>query len=148
MSEILKQSYEDARPAASVDEAQANALVKSIQGEHSSCEPLIDKMVSLFSDPLFENELKQLDMIVRGNARDNYNVVVVGEFNRGKTTFVNALSGNDLLPTGNVPTTAILTKIINSPQKQRASLAQAAGVFRLHLDVVFPAHTFLRALWR
>ena len=61
MSEILKQSYEDARPAASVDEAQANALVKSIQGEHSSCEPLIDKMVSLFSDPLFENELKQLE---------------------------------------------------------------------------------------
>lgn len=128
MSENLKQSYEDARPAATVDEAQANTLVKSILGEHSSCEPLIDKMVSLFSDPLFENELKQLDMIVRGNARDNYNVVVVGEFNRGKTTFVNALSGNDLLPTGNVPTTAILTKIINSPNLRIRHIVKGAAM--------------------
>lgn len=115
MSKILKQSWEDTSPTAAIDEAQASGFAKLSQGERSYCQPLIDKMVSLFSDPLFENESKQLDLIMRGIARDNYNVVVIGEFNRGKTTFVNALAGTDLLPTGNVPTTAILTKITHSP---------------------------------
>ncbi|MCL4442091.1 MAG: dynamin family protein, partial [Firmicutes bacterium] len=40
-----------------------------------------------------------------------FNLVVLGEFKRGKTTFLNALLGADLLPTAVVPLTSIVTLI-------------------------------------
>ena len=39
---------------------------------------------------------------------DRFHLVVVGEFNHGKTTFVNALLGRELLPVGVTPTTAVI----------------------------------------
>jgi len=39
---------------------------------------------------------------------DRFHLVVVGEFNRGKTTFVNALLGENILPVGVTPTTACI----------------------------------------
>ena len=39
---------------------------------------------------------------------DRFHLVVVGEFNHGKTTFVNALLGAPILPTGVTPTTATI----------------------------------------
>lgn len=40
-----------------------------------------------------------------------FNLVVVGEFKRGKSTIINALLGADLLPTGVVPLTSVVTVI-------------------------------------
>lgn len=40
---------------------------------------------------------------------DVFSLVVVGQFKRGKTTFINALLGEDLLPTAVVPLTSIIT---------------------------------------
>ncbi|PJA74627.1 MAG: dynamin [Nitrospirae bacterium CG_4_9_14_3_um_filter_53_35] len=42
---------------------------------------------------------------------NRFNLVVVGQFKRGKTTFINALLGADLLPTAVVPLTSIVTVI-------------------------------------
>jgi GTPase SAR1 family protein len=39
---------------------------------------------------------------------DRFHLVVVGEFNHGKTTFVNALLGANVLPVGVTPTTAVI----------------------------------------
>ena len=39
---------------------------------------------------------------------DRFHLVVVGEFNHGKTTFVNALLGANILPVGVTPTTAVI----------------------------------------
>jgi GTPase SAR1 family protein len=44
-------------------------------------------------------------------AEELFNVVVVGEFKRGKTTFVNALLGADVLPASVVPLTSIVTAV-------------------------------------
>src|SRR4051794_30400156 len=38
-------------------------------------------------------------------------LVVLGEFNHGKTTFVNALLGGTVLPTGITPTTALIHEV-------------------------------------
>ncbi len=46
--------------------------------------------------------------LVKKLEADRFNLVVVGEFNHGKTTFVNALLGKDLLPVGVTPTTAVI----------------------------------------
>lgn len=44
--------------------------------------------------------------------RDNtFNLVVVGQFKRGKSTLVNALIGDDILPTAVVPLTSIVTMV-------------------------------------
>ncbi|MFO0661674.1 MAG: dynamin family protein, partial [Polyangiaceae bacterium] len=42
-------------------------------------------------------------------------MAILGEFNAGKSTFVNALMGVDLAPTGILPTTATLHHVVYSP---------------------------------
>jgi small GTP-binding protein len=43
--------------------------------------------------------------------QERFSLVVLGEFNHGKSTFINALLGEAVLPTGITPTTAVLTHI-------------------------------------
>ncbi len=43
---------------------------------------------------------------------ETFHLVVVGEFSRGKSTFVNALLGRRILPSSKNPTTAIISKIV------------------------------------
>ncbi len=47
------------------------------------------------------------DLVVKLE-EDRFHLVVVGEFNHGKTTFVNALLGANVLPVGVTPTTATI----------------------------------------
>lgn len=64
------------------------------------------------------DELKQLQLEVVKLRQDfeskHFRVAVVGEFNRGKTTFVNALLGKELLPADYLPTTAAINRITYS----------------------------------
>lgn len=46
--------------------------------------------------------------LVQKLAADRFHLVVVGEFNHGKTTFVNSLLGAGVLPVGVTPTTAVI----------------------------------------
>lgn len=55
--------------------------------------------------------------IKRELERKKFTVAVVGEFSKGKSTFINKLLGREFLPTGNLPTTAILTKIRYNPKE-------------------------------
>lgn len=43
---------------------------------------------------------------------DTFRILIVGEFSRGKSTFVNALLGRKILPASKNPTTAIISKIV------------------------------------
>ena len=45
---------------------------------------------------------------------ERFHVVVLGEFNHGKSTFVNALLEHDVLPTGITPTTAAINHVIHA----------------------------------
>jgi small GTP-binding protein len=44
-------------------------------------------------------------------AEDRFNLVVVGRFNRGKTSLMNAILGTDRLPTGIIPLTSVVTTV-------------------------------------
>lgn len=50
--------------------------------------------------------------LVKKLERDRFHLVVVGEFNHGKSTFVNALLGESVLPVGVTPTTAVIHHIV------------------------------------
>ena len=52
-----------------------------------------------------------LDALRRKFDEHAFHLVVVGEFKRGKSTLINALLGTDLLPTGVVPLTSVVTQL-------------------------------------
>ncbi|MBX3274308.1 MAG: dynamin family protein [Sandaracinaceae bacterium] len=55
--------------------------------------------------------------------QERFHLVVLGEFNHGKTTFVNALLGAPVLPVGVTPTTAVIHHVVHGP----APHARAVG---------------------
>jgi small GTP-binding protein len=61
--------------------------------------------------------------LVRKLEEDRFHLVVVGEFNHGKTTFVNALLGEHVLPTGVTPTTAAIHHIRWAEQPEATVVA-------------------------
>lgn len=61
--------------------------------------------------PVFAKENAEISRLINNCSREDYTIAVIGEFSRGKTTFLNYLLGMDCLPVGDLPTTAVLTKI-------------------------------------
>lgn len=55
-----------------------------------------------------KNILKQLESLVQS---DNFKVLVLGEFKRGKSTFINAMLGDEILPAYAKPCTAIINEV-------------------------------------
>lgn len=49
---------------------------------------------------------------------ENFRVMVMGNFNAGKSTFINALLGDDILPTDILPCTAVVNEIYYSKSKK------------------------------
>jgi len=56
--------------------------------------------------------------VVQKLREDRFHLVVVGEFNHGKTTLVNALLGEDALPVGVTPTTALIHHVQFTPERE------------------------------
>ena len=76
----------------------------------------LDRLAALAAargEPRVEEAARSLR---RKLAEERFVVVVAGEFKRGKTTFVNALLGADLLPTAVVPLTSIVTAVGWAPE--------------------------------
>jgi len=61
-------------------------------------------------------------------ADERFNLVVLGEFNHGKTTFVNALLGEPLLPAGITPTTATINHIVWGETPRARAVLYDGGV--------------------
>lgn len=56
----------------------------------------------------WQEKVQQLE--VRA-AADNFKILVMGEFKRGKSTFINSLLGEEILPSYATPTTAIINEV-------------------------------------
>jgi small GTP-binding protein len=55
---------------------------------------------------------------------ERFSVVVLGEFNHGKSTFINALLGAPVLPTGITPTTALLAHVTHGAQAAATAVSE------------------------
>ncbi len=77
-------------------------------------EPL-SELISRTSAELAGEGQKRLaaavEAVRREAGKNSFTVAVVGEFNSGKSTLVNRLIERDILPTGLLPTTALMTRI-------------------------------------
>lgn len=72
---------------------------------------VLDELLSLGAGLLPERARLNLDAARVRVAEDRFNLVVLGEFKRGKSTLINALLERDVLPTGVVPLTSVVTSI-------------------------------------
>jgi GTP-binding protein EngB required for normal cell division len=64
--------------------------------------------------PFIERDVRETRLPKLDDER--FTVVVLGEFNHGKSTFINALLGAPVLPTGITPTTAALAHVTHGPR--------------------------------
>jgi small GTP-binding protein len=55
---------------------------------------------------------------------EHFHLVVLGEFNHGKSTFVNALLGDEVLPTGITPTTAAINHVVHAERPRARAVLQ------------------------
>jgi small GTP-binding protein len=90
-----------AKPVLDAFFTKRDAVVESLRG-------LSDVASALGTKSLRDRVDREL---VRKLMEDRFHLVVVGEFNHGKTTFVNALLGEHALPVGVTPTTATIHHI-------------------------------------
>lgn len=100
-------------------------MATRMQFEERTREPWMEEMDGLFhslenldmvqENPVFLDEVSKLRIRFRDK---NFRMAVVGEFSAGKSTFLNALIGMDLLKHGARETTATITEIQNTPQEQ------------------------------
>jgi small GTP-binding protein len=67
--------------------------------------------------------------------RGKITLVVLGEFNHGKSTVVNALLGEDVLPVGITPTTAVITHLVHGDERTvRVKPARDDKAFPIEYD--------------
>ena len=57
------------------------------------------------------NNTKELEKIIEHKEENTLTVAVVGQFKRGKSTLINSIMGQEILPVGIVPLTSIITRI-------------------------------------
>ncbi len=69
---------------------------------------------------------KSLEETQRKLEEEAFNLVVLGEFKRGKSTFINALLGRQILPTAIVPLTSVVT-ILRYGQELKVEVQYLSG---------------------
>lgn len=61
-----------------------------------------------------DNTAKSIGDVIEKNAGDHFEVAIVGEFKRGKSTLINAILGQEVLPADVLPATATLNRVTYS----------------------------------
>ncbi len=80
--------------------------------DYSKTKDAIIKLISKAENIIANAHNKSLlETVCQKLYENHFNLVVIGQFKRGKTTFINALLGQDLLPTAIIPLTSIITII-------------------------------------
>ncbi|MGH2895703.1 MAG: dynamin family protein, partial [Solirubrobacteraceae bacterium] len=89
-------------------------------GEDSESRPALldalDALLSVTEGLLAASAHRDLHDAHTRVAQDRFNLAVLGEFKRGKSTLINALLGRELLPTGVLPLTSAVTLIAPGPR--------------------------------
>lgn len=71
-------------------------------------------------------EIELIDEMLERIENHRFTIAVVGEFKRGKSTFVNALLGEEVLPADVLPTTATLNRVTYDDVRPRVELVYRA----------------------
>lgn len=72
----------------------------------------IENTVTLLEKLNLRHSIIKLKAVRKNLNNEKFSLVVIGEFSRGKSTFINAMLGRSILPSSKQPTTNIISKII------------------------------------
>lgn len=71
----------------------------------------LEKLRSFSKKLNLKNSIPQIEKVLNGVHSETFSVAIVGEFNRGKSTFINALLGREILPANILPCSATLNRV-------------------------------------
>src|SRR6185312_8159249 len=91
---------------------------------------LLLRYVKVLETLRMKAELEDIQLLIKNLNEQNFKILVIGEFNRGKSTVINALLGEKVLPAYPVETTAIINEVKWNTRKY-AYLYQGAKKFEL-----------------
>ena len=72
----------------------------------------------IYSEGSYADDKKQILDIASQKTGEEFIVLIIGAFSSGKTSMINALIGEDLLPTGFLPETAVLGELHYGSKKR------------------------------
>jgi GTPase Era involved in 16S rRNA processing len=94
------------------------------------------KLKKILADLLpSSSQLKALEELEEDLEQDYYTIMVVGEFKHGKSTFVNALLGKDIMPRDVTPTTATINAVFHSTTPELQIVKMNGQVEKAELSV-------------
>lgn len=79
---------------------------------------LIDESRTIFASLAMLAEVKKADQLIQRLNEHAFKVVIMGQFRVGKSTFINALLGQEILPAYAIPTTAIINEVKYGTEKK------------------------------
>lgn len=98
-------------------ENQSTGSVVTAMSGHSSVKAQLEEVISLTSGILrgmgagWDGEISRLEQLQKRLGESKFHLAVLGQFKRGKSTLLNALIGEDVLPSSVVPLTAVPTLV-------------------------------------
>lgn len=95
----------------------ARSILPKIVKIFTEVKPIVDKSISS------ENRRKEIDRDIdkfTDASNDVVPICVLGNYSSGKSTFINALIGQEILPSGDMPVTAKIYRVAQSLDDQKA----------------------------
>src|SRR5690554_7425793 len=123
---VLGKAADEAPEADKPVKSESNGALLAVSREH--VEDLLVELAEISQ----QSGLHQLAREVRTERIPAFqagrmSVVVLGEFNHGKSTVVNALLGEEILPTGITPTTVVITHLVYGEEARAEIQAPCDG---------------------
>jgi ribosome biogenesis GTPase A len=97
----------------------------------------IDELTTLAEGNRTEDVHASLEALSDKLKRNRFNLAVLGQTKRGKSSFINALLGARVLPTGVLPLTSVITRVTWGPAPSAEILFHTGETQRIAVDLLY-----------
>jgi GTPase SAR1 family protein len=89
----------------------SNANYEAFLEKRNTLISMIDRQITLSASLNIDTWVETLHRLKNRVSNESFKVLIIGEFKRGKSTFINAMLGQDILPAYSTPCTAIINEV-------------------------------------
>lgn len=137
------EDYSDLKTVCAETEETGEFIIYKGERNLNSVDEVQEEIVSVFNDlrniieldEYSSNEVKNNLIKFSEATKEIIPLCVIGNYSAGKSTFINSLIGREILPTGDVPVTSKVFKIIQAQEKDIPSIQlNNHGKFTIRFD--------------
>ncbi len=104
------------------EKSNINRKISKLKGEIENIRKIYKDSLNIVPEISFIKEFQQIEQIfldLEKLEREEFplRIAIVGNYSSGKSTIINSLIGEEIMPTGDLPTTAIISILKNGEQK-------------------------------